>query len=178
MARSFTAQKSYSKEVSQQRSLARKLRFHKLKLQFLREVLHESFVSTTSACYFWGRSRTKCVFEREREVADHAASMKFTTPQHLQDSAMPCATCGVKGEVMQACNASPVGSDLVCILKRTQFDGAGYVKVRSYVDVTGPLHFQNRTFKPMLWSSITGRALILLRLHGLGAKKWRVVAFG
>ena len=66
VARSFTAQKSYSKEVSQQRSLARKLRFHKLKLQFLREVLHESFVSTTSAFYFWGRSRTKCVFERER----------------------------------------------------------------------------------------------------------------
>ena len=95
-------------------------------------------------------------FLREREVADHVASMKFTTPQHLQDSAMPCATCGVKGEVMQACNASPVGSDLVCILKRTQFDGAGYVKVGSYVDVTGPLHFQNRTFKPMLWSSITG----------------------
>jgi hypothetical protein len=38
--RNLSAQKSHSKEVSQQRRVARKLRFHKLKLQFLKEVSH------------------------------------------------------------------------------------------------------------------------------------------
>ena len=42
-----------------------------------------------------------------------------------------------------------MSSKLVCILKRTHFDGTGYVKVGSYIDVAGPLHFHRRTFVPL-----------------------------
>ena len=43
-------------------SLARKLRFHIFSIQILREVSHESFVFTSSAFRFWGKSRTKALF--------------------------------------------------------------------------------------------------------------------
>ena len=46
-----------------ERCLARKLRFHIFNFHFLREVSHESFVFTSSTFTFWGKSRTKCVFE-------------------------------------------------------------------------------------------------------------------
>ena len=48
--------------------LARKLSFHILIFHFLREDSHESFVFTSSTFTFWGKSRTKCVFERMHEM--------------------------------------------------------------------------------------------------------------
>ena len=44
-------------------SLARKPCFHPLHAHFLREVSHERFVFNTSTFRFWGKPRTKCVFE-------------------------------------------------------------------------------------------------------------------
>ena len=43
-------------------SLARQLRSHIFHFHFLREVLHDSFVSTSSAFTFWGKSRTTASF--------------------------------------------------------------------------------------------------------------------
>ena len=44
--------------------LARKLSFHKLNFQFLRDASHESFVFTTSAFSLWVRSRAKTSFSQ------------------------------------------------------------------------------------------------------------------
>ena len=44
--------------------LARKLSFHKLNFQFLRDASHESFVFTTSAFSLWVRSRAKTWFSQ------------------------------------------------------------------------------------------------------------------
>ena len=48
--------------------LARKLCFHIFNFHFLREDSHESFAFTSSTLTFWGKSRTKCVFERMHEM--------------------------------------------------------------------------------------------------------------
>ena len=44
--------------------LARKLRFHELNFQFLRDVSHESFLFTSSTFSFWGMPRTKASFSQ------------------------------------------------------------------------------------------------------------------
>ena len=43
-------------------SLAQKLRFHIFNFQFFREVSHKSFIFTSSAFSFWGKSRKKASF--------------------------------------------------------------------------------------------------------------------
>ena len=44
--------------------LARKLRFRIFRFHFWREVSHESFFFTSYTVTLWGKSRTKCLFER------------------------------------------------------------------------------------------------------------------
>ena len=56
------AKRSHSKEVPQQRDLTAKKSHSK-------EVWHESFVFTSSTFSFWGKSRTKCVFEPDARDA-------------------------------------------------------------------------------------------------------------
>ena len=64
--------------------LARKFHFHIFNVQILRDVSHESFAFTSSACRLWGKSRTKASFSHLQRSDFEGHSRTKASLSHLQ----------------------------------------------------------------------------------------------